>query len=192
MEKERLGDVCNSVNYGTSSPANEGGKYKYIRMNNITYKGDLDLTDLKYIDISNKDYEKYVVRKGDILFNRTNSKELVGKTTYVQIDEEAIIAGYIIRVRLNSTVLPVFVSKYMNTKYIKSHLRDLCKSIIGQANINAKELQSIPIYLPPLPLQTRFATIIEKIEQQKSLARKALQESEDLFQRLMQDLFEPD
>jgi type I restriction enzyme S subunit len=54
----RLGEVCSSVNYGTSSPANESGKYKYIRMNNITYQGDLDLTDLKYIDISDKDYEK--------------------------------------------------------------------------------------------------------------------------------------
>jgi type I restriction enzyme S subunit len=191
-EEGKIEEVCNSVNYGTSSPANEGGKYKYIRMNNITYQGDLDLTDLKYIDISDKDYEKYVVRKGDILFNRTNSKELVGKTTYIQVDEEAIIAGYIIRVRLNSTVLPVFVSKYMNTKYIKLYLRGLCKSIIGQANINAKELQSIPIYLPPLPLQTQFATIIEKIESQKALAKQALQESEYLFQRLMQDLFNPD
>ncbi|MDR1121850.1 MAG: restriction endonuclease subunit S [Dysgonamonadaceae bacterium] len=187
-----LGEVCSSVNYGTSSPANEGGKYKYLRMNNITYQGDLDLTNLKYIDISDKNYEKYVVRKGDILFNRTNSKELVGKTTYIQGGEEAIIAGYIIRVRLNSTMLPVFVSKYMNTKFIKLYLRGLCKSIIGQANINAKELQSIPMYFPPLPLQTQFAAIIEKIESQKALAKQALQESEDLFQRLMQDLFKPD
>jgi type I restriction enzyme S subunit len=60
------------------------------------------------------------------------------------------------------------------------------------ANINAKELQSIPLLLPPLTLQTRFATIIEKIEEQKAQVRKALQESEDLFQRLMQDLFKPD
>jgi type I restriction enzyme S subunit len=52
-------------------------------------------------------------------------------------------------------------------------------------------LNSITFPYPPLLLQTRFATIIEKIEQQKSLARKALQESEDLFQRLMQDLFKP-
>lgn len=66
---------------------------------------------------------------------------------------------------------------------------EIIKSIIGQANINAKELQSVPMYLPPLPLQNCFAIIIEKIEEEKVLAKKALQESEDLFQRLMQDLF---
>ena len=53
-------------------------------------------------------------------------------------------------------------------------------------------LSDIQIIMPPLPLQTRFATIIEKIEEQKALAKKALQESEDLFQCLMQDLFKPD
>ncbi|WP_418697732.1 restriction endonuclease subunit S [Bacteroides sp.] len=190
-KKGQLGDVCKSVNYGTSSPANCNGRYKYLRMGNITYGGELDFSDLKHIDVSEKDFEKYVVRKGDILFNRTNSKELVGKTAYFNIDEEMIIAGYIIRVRINNSCSSVFVSKYLNTKYIKVHLRDLCKSIIGQANINAKELQSIPIYFPPLELQQQFATIIGKIEEQKAKVKESLKESEDLFQRLMQDMFNP-
>lgn len=191
-ERGQLGDVCKSVNYGTSSPANCNGRYKYLRMGNITYSGELDFSDLKHIDVSEKDYEKYVVRKGDILFNRTNSKELVGKTVYFNIDEEMIIAGYIIRVRITNSCLPVFVSKYLNTKYIKVHLRDLCKSIIGQANINAKELQSIPIYFPPLELQNQFSSIIEKIEEQKVKVKAALKESENLFQCLMQDMFNPE
>jgi type I restriction enzyme S subunit len=160
-------------------------------MNNITYSGYLDLNDLKYIDIENSDIEKYIVRKGDLLFNRTNSKELVGKTAIFTKEEEMIIAGYIIRVRCNSSFNSRYVWGYLNSKHGKAYLKNLCKNIVGMANINAKELQGIPLLLPPLPLQTHFAAIIEKIEEQKAQVRKALQESEDLFQRLMQDLFGP-
>lgn len=102
-----------------------------------------------------------------------------------------IIAGYIIRVRCNDSFNPRYVWGYLNCNHGKAYLKKICKNIVGMANINAKELQSIPLLLPPLELQNRFATIIEKIEEQKAQVRKALKESEDLFQRLMQDLFHP-
>ncbi|MDD4591746.1 MAG: restriction endonuclease subunit S [Parabacteroides sp.] len=190
-KKGKIRDTIYSINYGTSSPAVLGGKYKYLRMNNITYSGYLDLTDLKYIDIRDKDKEKYLVKKNDLLFNRTNSKELVGKSAIYTKDEEMIIAGYIIRVRCNDSFNPRYVWGYLNCNHGKAYLKKICKNIVGMANINAKELQSIPLLLPPLELQNRFATIIEKIEEQKAQVRKALKESEDLFQRLMQDLFHP-
>ena len=68
-----IGDIATEVRDGTSRPAVEGGKYPYLRMNNLTYEGYLDLTDLKYIDIPDNEIEKCVVRNGDVLFNRTNS-----------------------------------------------------------------------------------------------------------------------
>lgn len=101
-----IGDVVTEVRYGTSKPAVEGGKYPYLRMNNLTADGHLDLNDLKYIDIPDDEIEKCVVRKGDILFNRTNSIELVGKTAVFDLPEDMVIAGYIIRVRLNERILP--------------------------------------------------------------------------------------
>ena len=91
-----IGDVVTEVRYGTSKPAVEGGKYPYLRMNNLTADGHLDLHDLKYIDISDDEIEKCVVRKGDVLFNRTNSIELVGKTAVFDLSEDMVIAGYII------------------------------------------------------------------------------------------------
>jgi type I restriction enzyme S subunit len=185
----KLGDTVSSVNYGTSDPAVEDGKYKYLRMNNITYSGYLDLSNMKYINIADKDKEKYIVKKGDLLFNRTNSKDLVGKSAIYTENEEMIIAGYIIRVRCNELFHSRYVWGYLNSKHGKAYLKNLCKNIVGMANINAKELQGIPLLLPPLPLQIRFASIIEKIEAEKSLVLQALQESEGLFQRLMQDLF---
>lgn len=187
---KQLGDITNSVNYGTSSPATENGRYAYLRMNNLTYNGYLDLIDLKYIDVPDKDLEKCIVRKGDILFNRTNSKELVGKTALFDLNEKMIIAGYIIRVRVNEhDVLPIYVVRYMNTPYMKSYFRALCKGAVNQANINSKELKAIPIPLPPLALQQAFASKIEAIEKQKELIKKTIEEVETLFNSRMEYYF---
>lgn len=152
-EVTKIGDVVTGVRYGTSRPAVEGGKYPYLRMNNLTFDGHLDLTDLKYIDIPDNEIEKCIVRKGDVLFNRTNSVELVGKTCVFDLEEEMVIAGYIIRVRLNEKILPVFLSNYMNSAILKEHLRSMAKGAVNQANINAQELQGIKIYMPPIELQ---------------------------------------
>lgn len=187
---KKLGDVALSVNYGTSSPAEEGGRYIYLRMNNLTYNGYLDFNDIKYIDVSDKDIEKYVVRKGDILFNRTNSKELVGKTALFDFDTEMVIAGYIIRVRVDKEkVLPVYVVRYMNTPFMKKYFSNLCKGAVNQANINSKELKLIPILIPPLSLQQQFAEKIESIEKQKELIRKSIGEVEMLFNSRMDYYF---
>ena len=146
-ESGTIRDIASEVKYGTSSPATEGGKYIYLRMNNITYDGHLDLSNLKHIDLPDDQLAKYQVQKGDVLFNRTNSKELVGKTCVFKEDIPMVIAGYIIRVRVNARANPEYLSAILNSKYGKRTLLDMCKSIVGQANINAQELQNIDILI---------------------------------------------
>lgn len=121
----KIGDIVTDVRYGTSKPAVEGGQYPYLRMNNLTFDGHLDLKDLKYIDIPDDEIEKCIVRKGDVLFNRTNSIELVGKTVTFDLPEYMVIAGYIIRVRLNGRLLPEVLSQYMNLEALKEMLRGM-------------------------------------------------------------------
>ena len=93
-------DIVTEVRYGSSRPAVDGGKYPYLRMNNITYGGELDLSDTKRIDIPDNELDKCTVRRGDVLFNRTNSKELVGKTCVYDRDEMMVLAGFVIRIRV--------------------------------------------------------------------------------------------
>ena len=162
-----IGDVVTEVRYGTSKPAVEGGKYPYLRMNNLTVDGHLDLNDLKYIDISDDEIEKCVVRKGDVLFNRTNSIELVGKTAVFDLSEDMVIAGYIIRVRLNERLLPEILSQYMNLEALKDILRSMAKGAVNQANINAQELQNIKVYVPDMELQKQFIEIKEQVDKSK-------------------------
>ena len=185
-----IGDIALDVRYGTSRPAVEGGKYPYLRMNNLTIDGHLDLTDLKYIDIPEEELEKCVVRKGDILFNRTNSLELVGKTAVFDLCEDMVIAGYIIRVRLNNKmILPEIFSQYMNHKTLKKILRGMAKGAVNQANINAKELQSIKIYVPNMKLQDEFVTFVNQVHKSKVEIQQALEKTQLLFDSLMQQYF---
>lgn len=162
-----IGDIVTEVRYGTSKPAVEGGKYPYLRMNNLTADGHLDLNDLKYIDIPDDEIEKCVVRKGDVLFNRTNSIELVGKTVVFDLQEDMIIAGYIIRVRLNKRLLPEILSQYMNLEALKDILRSMAKGAVNQANINAQELRSIKVYIPDMELQKQFIEMKNQVDKSK-------------------------
>ena len=184
-----IGDIATDVRYGTSRPATEGGKYPYLRMNNLTYEGYLDLTDLKHIDIPDNEIEKCVVRNGDVLFNRTNSVELVGKTCVYNLDSDMIIAGYIIRVRIDDRVLPVILSSYLNSTVMKEQLRSMAKGAVNQANINAQELRSISIYLPPITLQHEFATFVEQVDKSKFAVQQTLDKAQELFDSLMQKYF---
>ncbi len=175
-----IGDIVTDVRYGTSKPAVEGGKYPYLRMNNLTYDGHLDLSDIKHIDIPDNEIEKCIVRKGDVLFNRTNSIELVGKTCVFDLNEEMVIAGYIIRVRLNEKLLPIVLSSYMNSAVLKKQLRNMAKGAVNQANINAQELQSIKTYLPPIELQEQFAAFVEQTDKSKFKENKFIKTAESL------------
>jgi len=114
-----INDLIIEAKYGTSRPSTNGGKYKYLRMNNITYDGKLDIEDLKYIDIPDNELDKCTTKRGDILFNRTNSRDLVGKTCVYNLDEKMVIAGFIIRVRTNQLANPYFISTYLNTSLLK-------------------------------------------------------------------------
>jgi len=184
-----IGDIVTEVRYGTSKPAVEGGKYPYLRMNNLTADGHLDLNDLKYIDISDDEVEKCVVRKGDVLFNRTNSIDLVGKTAVFDLPDDMVIAGYIIRVRLNEKILPEVLSQYMNLEALKDILRSMAKGAVNQANINAQELQSIRIYVPDIELQKQFVEMKDQVDKSKSKIQKSLEETQLLFDSLMQKYF---
>ena len=166
-ETGKIRDTVADVRYGSSRPAVDGGKYPYLRMNNITYGGELDLSDVKRIDVPENELDKCTVRRGDVLFNRTNSKELVGKTCVYDRDEMMVLAGFVIRVRVNDRVLPEFLSAFLNTDFSKKTLSEMCKAAIGQANINAQEMQNIGLYLPPLELQRQFVQFKKQIDKSK-------------------------
>jgi type I restriction enzyme, S subunit len=184
FEKGTIRDVVADVRYGTSKPASVDGKYRYLRMNNITMNGYMDYSDLKSIDIDENDKDKYIVKKGDLLFNRTNSKELVGKTGVYYEEDEMVIAGYLIRVRPNRRANSWYLWGYLNSSHGKKTLHGMSKTIVGMANINAQELQNIKILIPPIKLQNQFAKVIRIAEGLRAQFKKSLVDLENFYASL--------
>ena len=183
-------DLVDSANYGTSEKAHPtDGAYPVLRMNNLTYAGGWDFGSLKYVDLEQSSAHKYLVSNGQMLFNRTNSKELVGKTAVYRRDIPMAYAGYLVRVTAKPNAESEYISAYLNSKHGKAILLGMCKSIVGMANINAQEMLSIPILLPPVGLQKRFGDIVRRVEARRAAQRQASQEAETLFSALQQQAF---
>ncbi|MEC0305736.1 restriction endonuclease subunit S [Paenibacillus lautus] len=186
-ESATIRDVVTDVRYGTSKPASDEGKYTYLRMNNITYDGQLDLSETKAIDIPDEEVDKCLVRRGDLLFNRTNSRVLVGKTCVFNEDKPMVIAGYIIRVRFGERILPEYISTMLNIDYGKKLLLNMCKGAIGQANINAQEFQNISILVPPMELQLQFKDLLRQADKSKFELEQALKELDSIYKRIISE-----
>ena len=183
-------NLLNSANYGTSSKASEEKlQYPVLRMNNITYQGGWNFSSLKYMNLTSKEQKKYLVKKGDLLFNRTNSRELVGKTAVFYEDKPMVFAGYLVRGRCNDKAIPEYISAFMNSKYGKQTLKAMCKSIVGMANINAKEFQKIKIPLAPINIQLEFSHFIQKNNMLLKKQQEELAVYETLFNALSQKAF---
>ncbi len=185
-----MGDLITYSQYGLSSKADGNDEdIPILGMNNITYRGNIDLSSLKFIKLNEEELKKYKLQKGDILFNRTNSKELVGKTSLFNLDGTYVFASYLIRFKVDEKkVYPKYIVYFMNSNFIKDYLQSLCRAIIGQANINLEELKSIKIPLPPLEkqqeilsfLDTQFKTLehIRKLQENAERTIKLILEKE--------------
>lgn len=186
----KIRDLITKTQYGTSSKANEENKgFPILRMNNITYSGKWDFSSLKYIELDEKDKEKYLVYTGELLFNRTNSKELVGKTAVFRRDKPMAFAGYLVKLFTDSPATSEYIAAHLNSPYGKAFLFNMAKSIVGMANINAKEVQRIPILIPPMELQEQYAEIVKRHEDLREIQSKSKEQLNNLFNTLMQKAF---
>ncbi|MEQ1953259.1 restriction endonuclease subunit S [Mesorhizobium yinganensis] len=184
FKRGRIGDLLIETQYGTSAKAGGHGAYPILRMGNITTDGKIETEDLKYIDLNARELEKYTVRRGDILFNRTNSADLVGKTAVFDLDEPYAFAGYLVRARTKKGISPYYISAYLNSRHGKATLRGMAKSIVGMANINAKEMASIPILVPDGESQHRYATALEAFGLRQRIFHEQLGLADALFSAL--------
>ena len=184
-----IGECASDIHYGTSEKASSEGKFTYLRMNNMTDGGALCLDDVKRITLEGKSLENCLVRKGDLLFNRTNSREKVGKTCIFSFDEPMVIAGYIIRVRLKQSVDSEYLSVFMNLSTTKARLRSMAKGAVHQANINAKQLSSVKFPLPPLELQKEFVSLVRQVDKSRVVAQQQIEKLQMLYDSLAQEYF---
>ena len=193
-EEKKLGDICSDIRYGTSTPSNENGEYKYLRMNNITNDGFLDVSHYKTISLPEKELAKCLVKRGDIIFNRTNSRELVGKSCVFTEDENMVIAGYLIRIRLKEGFEPQFITYSMNLQRSLGLFQHLIVGAVHQANISANNIQKVIIKYPSLSEQQSIVETLDslksKVDRLKANYEKISKECDALKQALLKEVFE--
>jgi type I restriction enzyme S subunit len=185
------GELMAICEYGTSQKANEEGRgVPVLRMGNVTTDGQLDLEELKTVELAEKESAKHMLQTGDVLFNRTNSRELVGKTGMWDGRFEAVAASYFIRIRCRSDIEhPQHFTTFMNLPFLKQRLAEMARGAIGQANINAQELKSIQVPVPPLPLQTEFAQRVTEIRELEAVQATSRAHLAALFQSMLHRAF---
>jgi type I restriction enzyme M protein len=156
-------DVCERIQYGLSNPLNESGLgYKTFRMNELVNGECVDRGDMKCSDIGSEEFEKYRLFPGDILFNRTNSFEHVGRTGIFKLHGDYCFASYLIRLSIvKDKADPYYVNAFMNSEDFQVGIKQFASRAIGQANINAKSLSAYRIPLPPLATQQAIVAEIE-------------------------------
>ncbi len=189
----RLGDIACGFDYGTSSKSSKRGVTPVLRMGNIQ-NGTIDWDDLVFSnDIS--DDIKYSLNKMDLLFNRTNSRELVGKTALFNSAKKAIFAGYLIRFTMLNDINPHYVNLLMNSKQHRVWCNYMKTDAIGQSNINATKLRLFLTPVPPLSEQSAIVTKVQHLLAQVDALETELKarqhHADQLMQSVLREAFHP-
>lgn len=182
-----IGEVVQTAQYGISESLSEEGQYPIFRMNNIE-NGYMVDEPLKYIDLDDDEFEKYRVEKGDILFNRTNSLELVGKTGIYELEGDHVFASYLVRLQTNEKVDSHYLNYYMNSSEAQNRMMDFATKGVSQANINANSIQQVTLPLPPVEEQQEIADRLRGIDSQIEANEQYKSQLKRLKRGLMQDL----
>lgn len=179
----KVGALAEFIQYGISERANtDGVGVPIIRMNNLQPLG-WDFSELKHIELEGRVLNKYRLEPGDILFNRTNSKELVGKCEVFNEPGDWVFASYLIRVRLDRRkALPEFVSAFLNTEAGRMQIDQVSRQIAGMSNVNAEELRELEVPLPPD--LARQSALISELKSAVAQRDKYLREAEALVKSL--------
>ena len=164
-EVVRLGEVLESTTYGTNERLGAQGEVTVLRMNNLQ-DGEIDLSEVRRAKLSVKESSELNLMPGDILFNRTNSLDLVGKVAIVRdLPSPISFASYLIRLRVRACrVNPFWLSVLLWSDSCQSRIQRFATPGVSQANINPTSLKSLVMPLPPLPEQQATAGLLDEVD----------------------------
>jgi len=187
-EVGRLGKALQTTQYGLSVRADRTGTYPMLRMNNLV-DGWVDTSDLKYVDLDKSDFAKFSVQKRDVLFNRTNSYELVGKTAIFDLEGDFVFASYLIRVVPDVTqLLPEYLNYYLNWDDAQRWLKMLATRGVSQSNISATKLGQFVIRLPSPVEQEQIVQLLSAVDRKIEVEERRKAALQALFKTMLHQL----
>lgn len=183
-----IGDVGLNTQYGLSVRGSPSGAYPILRMN-CQEDGKVHYRDLQFVDLDADTFGSFRLRPGDLLFNRTNSIDLVGRMAIVEDDRPAVFASYLVRLSVDDRRCdPRFLNYFMNWPATQTEIKKLASRAVGQANINATKLKTVRFPLPTLDEQREVVGILDAIDRKIDLHRRKRAVLDDLFKSLLHKL----
>jgi type I restriction enzyme S subunit len=156
-----LGEYLTEAQYGISAKGSESGRYAVLRMTNQR-QGRISSDNLQYVELTADQFHRFRVERQDILFNRTNSLELVGRTAIFDLEGDFVFASYLIRLRTDAERLrPFFLNHYFNWEETQVRLKSIATRAVSQSNISATRLRG---FLVPVPKPGEQDEIVEKVD----------------------------
>ena len=184
-ENVSVSEICHSLKYGTAKKSSSEGTVVVIRMGNLQ-DGEISWDDLAYSN-DEEDIEKYKLVPGDVLFNRTNSPALVGKTSIYRGEYPAIYAGYLIKLDYDrSRVIGDYLNYSLNTVSAKEYCNSVKTDGVNQSNINAKKIGAYIFAMPQIDEQAEIVRLLTDLlikEHQAKEAAEGVMEQIDLIKK---------
>lgn len=174
-----------------SAYVRDGSGFPIVRIDAF-YNGRItNFSTLKRLECSESEVQRYLLQENDIVINRVNSIEYLGKCAHIKgLLEETVFESNMMRLHLDDTVMnAVFATKLLCSQYIYKQIMIRAKKSVNQASINQQDVLSFRMFVPPLELQEQFAAFVEQVDKSKVVVQKALDEAQLLFDSLMQKYF---
>lgn len=195
-KKEKLGSLLlvepqNGFYRPQSDYRSDGSGVPILRIDAF-YNGRVtDWFNLKRLTCTDSEKERYLLRKGDIVINRVNSIEYLGKCALIEgFFEDTVFESNMMRFHAkDEKLVPVYLTYFLCLPYVYNQIIAHAKKSVNQASINQKDVQDFDILVPPIALQTRFADFVHQVEAQKALLQASLQKLEQNYNSLMQKCF---
>ena len=156
------------------------------------YNGKVtDFNNLKRLCCTDFEKERYLLVENDIVINRVNSIEYLGKCARISgLQEDTVFESNMMRFHLDdSKVNSTYITTVLCSQYIYRQILTRAKKAVNQASINQGDVQSLNVVVPPLSLQNQFAAFVAEVDKSKAVVQKALDEAQTLFDSLMQQYF---
>lgn len=190
----KLGDVIiDGPQNGLYKPSSFYGNGVPILRIDCFYDGVVtDITKLKRVVVTDEELRRFQIHEDDIVINRVNSRSHLGKCALIPgISEKTVFESNMMRLTVDKTkVLPLFLSKFLTTPFVKKQILSSAKDAVNQSSINQNDVNNFELFLPPINLQYKFVSIVGQVEQTKQKMCDSLDEMDNHFNALMQRYFE--
>lgn len=187
----QLADLLSDVKPGFACGEEDPDGIFQVRMNNVTREGRLDLAKRRFVPASNRAIKSTLLEAGDVLFNATNSPDLVGKTVlFPGLEDPAVFSNHFLRLRVESHELtPDYLARWLQSKFDEGVFRSMCRQWVNQATVSKDALLSLKVPVPSLTDQKRITKALDDVDALRSKRREAISLVSVLAQSVFVSMF---